>query len=174
MSKKYLGPLRPAKMSIPQRKAYQVWFSQRDRCSSQKHASYKYYGAKGIKVKYGSREFMDWWVAEYEKCNYKKPSVGRIDHSKDYEFGNIEMLERGDNTREMLARTGGNKCGTPVVLVFEDRTMAFCSMSKAAKSLGTHHSTLQDRLNRKTAARPSNRKFDCDVMTMDKFLGGSA
>ncbi len=169
---KYEGPLRPKLMPLLVRKAYQAWFSQRERCRSPKHASYKYYGAKGVKVKYEAREFINWYLAEHSKKIFSRPSVGRIDHSKDYEFGNIEIIERGENTREMLRRTGGNKCGDPTVLVFEDKTLVFCSLGKAAKHLGCGHATLQDRLSAKGPARRGNRKFPCDVYHMDDFLRG--
>lgn len=173
---KYEGPLHPPDMEKTARKGYQVWCNQRERCSSRKHNSYKYYGAKGVEVRYSSRDFVAWYIHQRGLRKFKKPSVGRIDHSGHYEFGNIEMIERGDNTLEMLKRTGGNKVGITTALVFKDKTMAFCSVGKAAKHLGTRHSILQERMKYKPFAKPGNkpRKFDCEVMTLDNFLSWRA
>lgn len=158
-------------MAFLERKAYRVWSSQRERCSSDKHPSYKYYGGKGVRVKYGSRDFISWFVNEIKNKNPISPSVGRIDHSKDYEFGNIEMVERGDNTREMLARTGGNKCGTVTVFVFEDRVEAYRSLSHAARSIGASPASVMERI--KTNAGPKyegHRKYNCEMMSLEEFM----
>lgn len=171
--KSYDGPLRPKIMDTPSRKAYQVWCNQRERCRSHKHVSYKYYGGKGVTVKYGPREFIAWYVSQLESNNFKRPAVGRIDHGGHYEFGNIEMVEGSDNTREMIKRTGGNAVGTAVVLVFEDVTHAFCSASKAAKFLDMTHSSLLERMQRRPFSKKGKkpRKHNCEIMSLDKFLG---
>lgn len=79
---------------------------QKDRCKNVNCKSYKWYGAKGIRVEYDSRAFVSWWLHEYAKREWIKPSVGRIDHSKNYSFDNIEMVEFRDNVLEENARLG--------------------------------------------------------------------
>jgi hypothetical protein len=79
------------------KRAYQSWIDQRYRCSNKKSESYKYYGGKGIKVLYSSREFIGWWLHEIKKKRYKKPTISRLNHDGNYEFNNIKLEEHIDN-----------------------------------------------------------------------------
>lgn len=158
---------------VPVREQYarKVWLGQRDRCSNPKNKLFKYYGAKGVQVKYCVNDFIKWWVAERAKRTNGKFVVGRIDHDGHYEFGNIEMVESGENTREMLRRTGGNAVGVPVVLVGEQMTHVFCSASKAAKFLGTRHSVVLERIETNTKKpKPWKRKYPYDFYTFEQFF----
>jgi len=86
----YSGTLNPAKMTPEAKQAYEIWGSQKTRNSRE----------------YSSRKFVAWWLSNLKKKNWSHPQCGRIDHSKGYFFGNIQMEERSDNTKERNARRG--------------------------------------------------------------------
>lgn len=106
----YTGPLDRTKMPLNVKDAYNSWCNQRQRCYNSKHPHYKYYGSKGIVVKYTSREFINWWVKNISKSNLKGVVVcERIDHSKGYHFGNIKLGTPKSNTLECATRGVWNK-----------------------------------------------------------------
>lgn len=81
-------------------KAYQSYKNQKPRCSNKNVRSFRDYGAKKIKVEYSCREFIAWYLRELKKKTYKDPVIGRIDHSKNYDFDNIMIDEPfKDNVR---------------------------------------------------------------------------
>lgn len=152
-------------------RAYGIWNSQRQRCHNPKDHAYKYYGAKGIRVEYEVRDFIGWWIASYLVVKPKSPSVGRIDHSKNYSFDNIEMVEHADNAREMYHRTGGNitVASTPVVLFNDEECHAFSTNIYAAKFAGVTSSLicLRKRMSPKDYTKSS---FKYKVMSLDQFM----
>lgn len=88
------------------RKAKTAINHQRARCYNENHPYYPYYGAKGIRVKYETREFIGWYIAAIRKWkgSLDDVSVGRIDHKKHYSIDNIELQTRSENSREMMGR----------------------------------------------------------------------
>lgn len=86
-------------------KAYRAWNGQDNRCNNPKSKAYQYYGAKGVELRYGRTEFIEWYKKEMETFDGTKPNVGRMDHNGHYEFGNIQIESKSSNTREMAART---------------------------------------------------------------------
>lgn len=115
------------KVSISKRKlpkelktAYQSWLDQRHRCNNPNNHSYKYYGAKGVKVKYNSIEFVNWWKEQLKIFKGKKPTVSRIDHNGHYEFGNIKLEAHIDNcVWDTIKRNGppGIKCKRKILIL---------------------------------------------------------
>jgi hypothetical protein len=79
-------------------RAYVVW------CGQKKRAKWKYKILNGRE--YSAREFIPWWITEFEKKEWVWPTVGRIDHSKGYSFDNIRMEEMSDNVKERNTRLG--------------------------------------------------------------------
>ena len=89
------------------KRAYKSWKGQRSRCYNKNDKRYEFYGAKGIEVTYGSKDFVRWYMGEYAKRkNWKRPTVDRLDHDKDYCFGNIRLVECSENTEERNKRIG--------------------------------------------------------------------
>jgi hypothetical protein len=88
------------------RKAMTAINHQRARCNNPKHPYYKYYGAKGIRVEYDTREFIGWYIEEYKTFEGTDPTIGRIDHSKSYTLDNIRFESREDNSLESIHRNG--------------------------------------------------------------------
>ena len=119
-------------MSKNERAAYSSWIAQRSRCNNPKDARYPYYGAKGIKVFYSSREFISWWLEGLKKNNLNGTVVcGRIDHSKGYSFDNIRLETQRSNVLECASR---GVCNVKVNLVSETGIVLkkFSSVKEAA------------------------------------------
>lgn len=141
----YTGILKEKKMDPLAKRAYLVWQNQRCRCNNKNRACYRYYGEKGIKVEYSSREFIGWWIKEFKKFKKFKginAQVGRIDHSKNYKFDNIEMISKADNIREKNIRYGETPYGIKrkPVEMYEVKTgksiIRFKSVLQASKDTG--------------------------------------
>lgn len=85
------------------RRLYAAWFNMKIRCTDPSHDSWKYYGAKGIRVcEEWARDFgvfCDWALA----MGYSDDkSIDRIDNDKDYAPQNCRLA-----TREQQARNRG-------------------------------------------------------------------
>lgn len=87
-------------------KARNCFYNQRQRCYTKTNPYFNNYGAKGIRVEYDRIAFMDWFLKEFKKFNEEFPSVGRIDHSKNYSFSNIRFESLADNSLERIMRVG--------------------------------------------------------------------
>lgn len=146
MKKKYSydGPIWLEKMPKEVRRAYSSWSNQRSKCNSKKNPDYKYYGGKGIRVEYDSSEFIGWWLDNIKKRKWKDPTVGRIDHDKNYCFENIEMQERSDNSMERYVRHGVVfDCSKPVLALKDGKIIKrFKSASAAADHFDKPNSTI--------------------------------
>lgn len=98
--------LDPTKMTKAQKQGYVSWANQRSKCNNPKNPDFKYYGAKGIRVEYSSRQFVLWWLKNLKRRKWTQPTVGRIDHDRNYSFDNIVMQERIENSSERCRRLG--------------------------------------------------------------------
>lgn len=94
--KRYLGSLVVREMQGPVKVAYISWGSQRSRCSYESNKDYKWYGAKGIKVEYSSRDFINWWLNQ-KLSNCKNVVCSRVDTTKNYSFDNIQLITKDQN-----------------------------------------------------------------------------
>jgi len=78
------------------------------RCNKPESKDYARYGARGIKVRMSRRDFISWFVYYGKKFEKEHPlvrfAVGRVDHSGDYEFSNIEIVSHSENARESIYR----------------------------------------------------------------------
>ncbi len=127
-------------MTPTAKKAYRTWIDQRSRCYCKTHRAYKWYGKKGIKVEYNSRDFIGWYLDKLDNFSGKRPSVGRIDHSKNYAFDNIEVVTAKENAQEVSIRTKLGYHNKRAVDVYRYTGMSFLkkfdSLSDAGRSLG--------------------------------------
>ncbi|TET87233.1 MAG: hypothetical protein E3J96_05900 [Sulfurovum sp.] len=79
--------------SIKNKKLYDVWREMKQRCFNKNHKSYKYYGAKNIKV-------CDEWINDYTSFEnwalqngYKNTlTIDRIANDGDYELSNCQWI----------------------------------------------------------------------------------
>lgn len=136
------GAWRFATRSKEAMQGYRSWLHQRGRCYTKTNAKYQYYGARGIEVEYSSVEFVKWWVKQLKTSFWKSPTVGRIDHAKNYSFDNIKMEERSDNSKERMARIGrkGMHPPTRAIILIDMKTGSvlneYVSLSEAQKHTG--------------------------------------
>lgn len=129
------------------RKLYTAFRDQNRRCYDERSKAFKYYGANGVRVEYTLDELVRWFKDQKTIENW---SIGRIDHSLNYNLSNIELVSRSQNSSERI-----NRVGTPKprrsILAFKDGSLVgkFESAKLAAKSLGCHHSHLLEVVNGK-------------------------
>ncbi len=135
----YSGPVyNRAIVSKSIRTAYQSWHDQKQRCEKSSCPAYKYYGAKGITLLYTCREFIGWWLQEESKNKFKKPTISRINHDGNYEFGNIKIEEHIENcVKDVIKRHGHNseKRGKKVAII-DLKTNEIVHISKNTRSAG--------------------------------------
>lgn len=133
----YTGSLDQSKISGHVKTAYQCFNNQRRRCYTKTNPRYKDNGAKGIRVLYSVREFIYWYLENIRHYEGTRPSVGRIDHSKDYSFDNIKIESLADNSMERIIRVGPTRPRRPVWAIHKSGKVTFCvSGSEAAKLTG--------------------------------------
>lgn len=70
-----------------------AYFLAKYRCRSN-----KYYTSKGIQVRITLAEWVPWWLAEQAKAKLSRPTVDRINSDGHYEIGNIQLIDRGENS----------------------------------------------------------------------------
>lgn len=80
-----------------------IWNNICQRCNNPKNPHYKYYGERGIKVKFASFEnFYDYIVKEL-KVEPRGLTIDRIDNDGHYERGNIRFVSQAENLRNTRA-----------------------------------------------------------------------
>lgn len=107
----YNGPLtkREIKDNHCLKRACNSYRSQKSRCYDKRNTHYCNYGGIGIKVIYNKREFIGWWLDQCTKNKFIDPTISRIDHNGNYEFINVKIEERSENSRERMIRCGQPK-----------------------------------------------------------------
>lgn len=135
---KELAHERNKKHGMYNSRLYRIWHSMRSRCNNSNVPSYKYYGARNIKVcdewldeKYGFETFFKWAIGNGYSDNL---SIDRIDNDKGYSPENSRWAtpqEQSENRR----------CIKPFVWEgVEYKTMAECG-----RQLGINPKTLRNR-----------------------------
>lgn len=78
---------------------YNIWRAMKGRCYNPQKASYRWYGAKGIKVCDRWHDYENFFA---DMIHTYRPglSIDRIDSSKDYEPSNCQWLTLSDNVRK--------------------------------------------------------------------------
>jgi len=78
---------------------------QRHRCNNPNASDYKYYGGKGVKVIYTSKQFYAWFKKHRTLISLGiKVNVDRINHSKNYSLSNVRLIPKIDNVIESNQR----------------------------------------------------------------------
>lgn len=76
-----------------------IWFGMLYRCNNPKCKKYKYYGGRGIKVKFTSFDDFHDHVVNDLKTDSRGLTIDRIDNDGDYEKGNIRFVSKAENSR---------------------------------------------------------------------------
>jgi len=126
--------------------------AQRQRCNNPKAYDYKWYGGKGIRVTYPTREFIGWFLEESKKFKREdKLSIDRLNHNKHYTFGNIQLVTRSENSREMARR---HKSVAIVLYSPDNVELATFKDSVVAESItGYHNATIRHSVRNETSLR---------------------
>lgn len=95
-------------------RARMSFYDQKKRCEKPKNKMFKWYGEKGIKVIYSLKEFIYWYIKESE--GFSRPTVDRINHNNDYNFDNIQIVEKSENSKERIFRLGTPKQRRKVIV----------------------------------------------------------
>ncbi len=154
----YNGSLNINKMNFVQKSAYRSWKNARDRCNRQKNNGFLHYGAKGIRVIYSSRDFISWYEKEWNKRKFwSRPNVSRIDHSKNYSFDNIELIECSENVKERNDRHGNPTKSDKVIAknIATGEETIFPSKRELCRILGVSRHTLKNQLKHKIKRKPA-------------------
>ena len=84
-------------------KLYNVYRCAVKRCQNPNHPDYKYYGAKGIRVKITFAQLIEIWIRD-KGWLLKQPSVDRKDSNKSYTKDNTQFIELKDNVKKALKK----------------------------------------------------------------------
>jgi len=76
-----------------------TWLNIRQRCNNPKRPDYKYYGGRGIKVKFACFEDFFYYVAKELKADPRGLTIDRINNDGHYEKGNIRFVTHLINSR---------------------------------------------------------------------------
>lgn len=76
-----------------------VWLNMLFRCNNPKDSNYKYYGGRGIKVKFTSFENFYDYVVNKLNADPRKLTIDRIDNNGNNELGNIRFVTQAENNR---------------------------------------------------------------------------
>lgn len=139
---RYTGAMDHTKMTLLPRTAYRSWQDQRHRCLYKGNPNYRWYGAKGIKVEYSSRDFVSWWLTEYKKRRFtgsRRVVVDRVDPSKNYTFGNIKLVTDKTNSRRVAIQKHRRKViYLPTGRIFNSLTEAGKFWGFSGRGIGYH------------------------------------
>lgn len=150
----YEGSLSIKKITGAARKAYKSWMQQRDRCHRPNGRSYKWYGERGIKVEYSSRQFIGWWLHQLktkkDSLNSKKKlSCDRRDNDGNYCFSNIQLISLSENSKKQ-DRSCAEK---PVIWHSQNGDISFKSIKDAAASTGLSNGMISLHCRNKTLVK---------------------
>lgn len=85
-----------------------IWGNMKYRCNNKNAQGYKWYGGKGIKVSMTVKDLLFIWERDNASA-LKKPSIDRIDSSKDYTIENCRFVEMADNRAKALKKAHENR-----------------------------------------------------------------
>ena len=124
-----------------------VFAQMRYRCNNPNCKAYKWYGAKGIKVKWNSsKDFIDWALSN----GYREGlTIDRIDTTGNYEPSNCQWISREDNTVKSAIRGSNNSN----VVVSVDEASEMC------EAYATGLFTYQEIANHSNCSQPTVSKI---------------
>lgn len=135
------------------KKARMTYLNIKSRCENTSNNRYKWYGAKNIKLEIAHKEFVSWYLLQNNNKDFIRPSVGRIDHSKNYSLDNIELVETSQNSKERIKRLGTPTSKKGIFLVKDVFVFEFDSIGAASKYLGADERNVADAAKRRGSCR---------------------
>lgn len=150
-------------MSREAGQGYVSWLNQRRRCDGKDIRKGKGYFSKGIKVRYGVRDYVGWWLHNLSLRDWKRPTCGRIDHDGDYCFENIEMQEMGDNSKERFHRCGRTGGTIPKLILAKKNGRPFgifADARAAARSFNLTSASVRQQANGKRGPSRNGMSYE--------------
>ena len=167
----YKGILNPKKMHWLANKAYSSWMGQGNRCNNPNCKEYKWYGAKGVKRIWSSREMINWWINSlFLRKNWYIPTCSRKVDLGNYEIGNVELKECSEGAKETkitkkvieIGRINGLKNSKSVILVNVNnikKIMEFYSAREGCKQLKKSEAWIKNSIRFNTFIIHNNEKW---------------
>jgi hypothetical protein len=143
------------------KRPYYAFFNQKSRCGNPSNGRYKTYGGKGIKVEYSLEELIDWYINESNGESFLDPTIGRINHNKNYSLDNIQIQERIENSQERQKRCGPSIPNKPIKiknLITGQEMIANCC-SNASELTGIPKTTIRNQCYGLYRKNKQNYKF---------------
>lgn len=109
-----------------------IYDRQKSRCYTKSNSRYYRYGGRGIEIKYTKDEFIKWWEYNIKNFNGVNPSIDRIDNNGHYEFGNIQIISRSENSKKRI-RESGNPTKNKEILILDAKTKEPLMIAKSIK-----------------------------------------
>jgi hypothetical protein len=172
----YIGVLKISKMSNIAKKAYESWKDQGKRCTNPNSKDYEYYGAKGVKRIWSSRDCINWYINEIlTRDLWIKPNVSRIGDLGNYKLGNVKLIEASENTAEIrwtekkkeAARKNGKKVSKKILLtnIYDGNDILYFESGAAASEyLGKAKTSVCSSVLRKSIIRCGKKRYKAEYI----------
>ncbi len=134
-------------------KAYASYKAQIQRCYNPRSPNYRWYGAKGIQVMYGPREFIAWWMKNTYRSS-KTLVCDRIDSKGNYTFKNIQLITRSENALKLE-----RKFRRVIWHTAPGGPRTFDSVPEACKATGLAETTIRGHCNGWQGYRLKEKRF---------------
>lgn len=135
--KKELNKTRAIKHGYYNNRLYKIWYDMKRRCYNKNRKSYRYYGAKGIKIcNEWLNDFSNFYNWAMNNGYNDTLTIERIDYNGNYCPKNCKWISLG----EQAQNTSHNH-----FITFKNKTMTITQWSK---ELGINRKTIRERLNK--------------------------
>jgi hypothetical protein len=145
-------------------KAYWSGTGQINRTTKEFYGNSAYYKHRGIRVRYPLRDYISWFIFEAQKFpqeTWKDLVCGRIDHSGDYMFGNVQLETKNSNSKEVMVRYENQLRKSllkPVEMVSQNGEVVrrFSGICECAKYIGFSFTTTRKIIDGRPIAKKIN------------------
>jgi len=117
------------------------------RCTASSNALFKNYGARGVELRFDSREhFIRWMLEHLPHDSYREVQIDRIDNGGHYEPGNLRLVSQRENLRNKRTNHWVDYFGERVVLAdLYDRIVQDFPDFTLARATVLHYSCWKER-----------------------------
>lgn len=129
-----------------------VYKGMRERCNNPNSDSYRFYGAKGIKVLCSRRDFVEWYLDNVGDT--EKPHVDRVDPGGHYKLSNMQIISATENCKKTFRQNPRldiklrnlKNANEKKSLKVKINDIVYPSLSAASRALGRNRMYLYSRL----------------------------
>jgi hypothetical protein len=132
---------------------YSVWYGMKQRCINPNNISYKWYGAKGVRVCEDWLEFIPFMEWALSNGYTEELTLDRIESGKGYEPGNCRWITQEQNTsraasdikRPYVSERNAKRKGSGEKITFNGKSQ---SITEWAEEIGISRQSLRNRIKR--------------------------